>query len=50
MPSIATIAVHAGQVAPKPGTPSMPPIVTASGWTYPDMEALDAAYAKEQIE
>jgi cystathionine gamma-synthase len=43
MTSIATTAVHAGQLEPKPGTPSTPPIVTASGWTYPDMEALDAA-------
>jgi cystathionine beta-lyase/cystathionine gamma-synthase len=43
MPSLATTAVHAGHIDPKPGTPSAPPIVTASGWTYPDMEALDAA-------
>jgi len=48
MPSIATTAVHAGQLPPKPGTPSMPPIVTASGWTYPDMEALDAALGDPQ--
>ena len=48
MPSIATTAVHAGQLAPKPGTPSMPPIVTASGWTYTDMEALDAALGDPQ--
>jgi cystathionine beta-lyase/cystathionine gamma-synthase len=43
MPSIATTAVHAGHLEPKPGTPSAPPIVLASGWTYPDMQALDAA-------
>ena len=43
MPSIATIAVHAGRLAPKPGEPTAPPIVLASGWAYPDMEALDAA-------
>ena len=43
MPSPSTIAVHAGQLAPKPGTPSAPPIVTASGWTYADMRSLDQA-------
>ena len=48
MPSIATTAVHAGQLPARPGTPSMPPIVTASGWTYPDMEALDAALGDPQ--
>jgi cystathionine gamma-synthase len=48
MPSIATTAVHAGQLEPRPGTPSAPPIVTASGWTYPDMEALDAALGDPQ--
>src|SRR5437763_13208141 len=48
MPSIATTAVHAGQLEPKPGTPSAPPIVLASGWTYPDMEALDAALGDPQ--
>ena len=48
MPSIATAAVHAGQLPPRPGTPSMPAIVTASGWTYSDMEALDAALGDPQ--
>jgi cystathionine beta-lyase/cystathionine gamma-synthase len=48
MPSIATTAVHAGHLAPKPGAPSAPPIVLASGWTYPDMEALDAALGDPQ--
>lgn len=48
MPSLATIAVHAGQIQPKPGTPSATPIVTASGWTYPDMQALDAALGDPQ--
>lgn len=43
MPSLFTTAVHAGHLEPRPGTPSSPPIVTASGWTYEDMEALDAA-------
>jgi cystathionine gamma-synthase/methionine-gamma-lyase len=43
MPSLFTTAVHAGRLEPRPGTPSSPPIVTASGWTYDDMEALDAA-------
>ena len=43
MPSLFTTAVHAGQLEPRPGVPSNPPIVTASGWTYADMEALDAA-------
>jgi len=48
MPSIATTAVHAGYLAPKPGIPSAPPIVLASGWTYPDMDALDAALGDPQ--
>src|SRR5258708_29281855 len=48
MPSIATTAVHAGHLQPKPGTPSAPPIVLASGWTYPDMESLDAALGDPQ--
>ncbi len=48
MTSLATTAVHAGHLAPKPGTPSAPPIVTASGWTYSDMEALDAALGDPQ--
>ena len=43
MPSLSTTAVHAGRLAPKPGTPSAPPIVTASGWTYDDMRNLDDA-------
>jgi cystathionine gamma-synthase/methionine-gamma-lyase len=47
-PSLFTTAVHAGQIAPKPGQPSSPPIVTASGWTLPDMEALDAALGDER--
>jgi cystathionine beta-lyase/cystathionine gamma-synthase len=48
MPSIATTAVHAGHIAARPGTPSSTPIVTASGWTYPDMDALDAALGDPQ--
>jgi cystathionine gamma-synthase/methionine-gamma-lyase len=48
MPSIATTTVHAGHIDPKPGIASAPPIVTASGWTYPDMEALDAALGDPQ--
>jgi cystathionine beta-lyase/cystathionine gamma-synthase len=48
MPSLATTAVHAGHLEPKPGTPSAPPIVLASGWTYPDMQALDAALGDPQ--
>ena len=43
MPSLATTAVHAGRLAPKPGTPSAPPIVTASSWSYDDMRGLDHA-------
>ncbi len=43
MPSLSTTAVHAGRIAPKPGTPSAPPIVMASAWTYDDMRALDDA-------
>jgi cystathionine gamma-synthase/methionine-gamma-lyase len=43
MPSLSTTAVHAGRLTPRPGTPSAPPIVTASGWAYDDMQALDAA-------
>ncbi|MEP7355782.1 MAG: PLP-dependent aspartate aminotransferase family protein [Anaerolineales bacterium] len=43
MPSLFTTAVHSGHLAPKPGEPSAPPIVTASGWSYEDMTALDAA-------
>ncbi len=48
MPSLATTAVHAGHLAPRPGMPSSPPIVTASGWTYSDMEDLDAALGDPQ--
>ncbi len=43
MPSLHTLAVHAGQFELKPGAPSNPPIVTASAWSYDDMDALDAA-------
>src|SRR5690349_18005987 len=43
MPSLHTLAVHASPPEAKPGTPSSTPIVTASAWTYADMEALDAA-------
>lgn len=43
MPSLHTTAVHAGHIALKPGQPSNPPIVTATGWSHPEMEALDAA-------
>jgi cystathionine beta-lyase/cystathionine gamma-synthase len=43
-----TAAVHSGHLPPKPGTPSSPPIVTASGWTYEDMETLDAALGDER--
>ncbi len=46
--SIHTLAVHAGRLAPKPGEPSAPPIVTASGWTYASMQALDAALGDER--
>jgi cystathionine beta-lyase/cystathionine gamma-synthase len=48
MPSLATTAVHAGHLPPRPGTPSAPPIVLASGWTYPDMATLDAALGDPQ--
>jgi cystathionine gamma-synthase/methionine-gamma-lyase len=43
MASLQTLAVHAGSIDPLPGAPSSPPIVTATAWSYPDMEALDAA-------
>ncbi len=43
MPSLSTTAVHAGRLTPKPGTPSAPAIVTASGWTHADMRTLDDA-------
>jgi cystathionine gamma-synthase/methionine-gamma-lyase len=45
---ISTTAVHSGKIDPKPGEPSSPPIVTASGWTHPDMAALDAALGDER--
>ncbi|MBF8284078.1 MAG: Aminotransferase class I/II-fold pyridoxal phosphate-dependent enzyme [Anaerolineales bacterium] len=37
-----------GHVALKPGQPSNPPIVTASGWAHEKMEDLDAALADER--
>ncbi len=46
--SIFTTAVHSGHLALKPGTPSAPPIVTASGWSHEKMEDLDAALADER--
>lgn len=46
--SLFTTAVHSGHLTPKPGTPSTPPIVTASGWSYDDMDALEAALGAEQ--
>jgi len=46
--SIFTTAVHSGRVALKPGQPSNPPIVTASGWAHEKMEDLDAALADER--
>ena len=46
--SLFTTAVHSGHVAPKPGQPSNPPIVTASGWAHEKMEDLDAALADER--
>jgi len=46
--SIFTTAVHSGHVALKPGQPSNPPIVTASGWAHEKMEDLDAALADER--
>jgi cystathionine gamma-synthase/methionine-gamma-lyase len=45
--SIFTSAVHSGHLTPKPGTPSNPAIVTASGWTHDSMEALDVALGDE---
>jgi cystathionine gamma-synthase/methionine-gamma-lyase len=47
-PSIFTAAVHAGHTAPRPGAPSAPPIVTASGWSHAQVEELDAALADER--
>ena len=46
--SIFTTAVHSGHIALKPGQPSNPPIVTASGWAHEKMEDLDAALADER--
>ena len=46
--SIFTTAVHSGHVALKPGQPSNPPIVTATGWAHKKMEDLDAALADER--
>jgi len=45
--SLFTTAVHSGHLPPKPGAPSNPPIVTASGWSYEDMETLDVALGDE---
>ena len=41
--SIYTTAVHAGKASAKPGTPSAPPIVTATAWSYETGQGLDAA-------
>ncbi|MGH2523716.1 MAG: trans-sulfuration enzyme family protein, partial [Anaerolineales bacterium] len=46
--SLFTTAVHSGQLASRPGEPSSPPIVTASGWTQADMQTLDAALGDER--
>ncbi len=45
---IFTTAVHSGRIDPKPGEPSAPSIVTASGWTHADMNTLDAALGDER--
>lgn len=45
--SLFTTAVHSGHIVPKPGTPSNPPIVTASGWSHDDIETLDVALGDE---
>ncbi len=47
--SIFTTAVHAGKIAPKPGTSLAPPIVTASAWAQADGETLDAALGDERV-
>ncbi len=47
-PDIFTTAVHSGRIESKPGEPSAPAIVTASGWTHADMNALDAALGDER--
>jgi len=46
--TIFTTAVHSGHLPPRPGTPSNPPIVTASGWSYETLEALDAALGDDR--
>jgi cystathionine beta-lyase/cystathionine gamma-synthase len=46
--SIFTTAVHSGHLTVKPGEPSSPSIVTASGWTHASMEDLDAALGDER--
>jgi cystathionine beta-lyase/cystathionine gamma-synthase len=46
MPSIHTVAVHAGERATKPiFTPVATPIYHASSYVYDEMETLDAAFA-----
>ncbi len=46
MPSIHTIAVHAGEQAQRPlFTPVATPIYHASSYVYDDMEMLDATFA-----
>ena len=46
MPSIHTVAVHAGERAATPGfTPVVTPIYHASSYVYDEMETLDAAFA-----
>jgi len=46
MPSIHTLAVHAGERAPKPDfTPVVTPIYHSASYFYDDMETLDAAFA-----
>ena len=46
MPSIHTIAVHAGERAATPGfTPVVTPIYHASSYVYDEMETLDATFA-----
>lgn len=47
--SIFTRAVHAGKIAPKPGIPIAPPIVTASAWSQADGATLDAALGDERL-
>ena len=46
MPSIHTVAVHAGERAATPGfTPVVTPIYHASSYVYDEMETLDATFA-----